>query len=118
MKIRGIYQRETSHSPERTSLYLATAHDAEVADSRVSLRVLLMFGHILLVFCAAVSSQTNDRPNRGRTVYADCGTPYELVVLAVNYKVGQLFMITDERYFAEQDLVRLFRCISIKYPEF
>jgi hypothetical protein len=78
-----------------------------------------MFGPILLVLFAAVSAQTNiDQPNRARIVYSDCGMPYELVVLSIKYKVGQLFMIADQRYFNEKDLVTLFRCISLKYPEF
>ncbi len=80
---------------------------------------LLILGPFLLVLCVAVSAQTNnDRPNRARIVYKDCGTPYELVVLSVKYKAGHLFMITDERNFNKKDLVNLFRCISEKYPEF
>ena len=77
------------------------------------------WGVVLLVCCAAISAQTNNvGQSRGRIVYADCGTPYELVVLAVKFKVGQLFMLAEEKYFTEQDLGSLFRCLSAKHPEF
>ncbi len=86
--------------------------------AQLLLRVIILAIAVPAV-CGLVSAQSVEERRAGaRIVYADCETPYELVLLSVKYKVGHLFLITEGRHFNEADLKTLFRCISAKYPEF
>ena len=82
-------------------------------------RIILCITFLIAAFSStSFGQQLGERFDEKWLVYKDCPVSYELVVLSVKHYAGNIFMLTDAKYFNEKDLTSLFSCLSHKYPEF